>query len=95
MLKNRKQENVGLPARWKFQHGAYYYRVPPGKEILWDGKQFFRLGDTLSKAYKVWSDKLQATDKANTIGQLLDRYAVEVIPQKAKSSHSFLKNEKA
>jgi integrase len=56
-------------------------------EILWDGKKFFRLGSTLTGAYKVWAEKLGAADKANNIGQLLDRYALEVIPQKAVASH--------
>lgn len=79
----RNVENRGLPARWKFQHGAYYYRVPAGLEPMWDGKQFFRLGKSLPEAYKVWAVRLGSTDGARDIGQLLDRYALEVVPAKA------------
>lgn len=83
MPKARKAENKGLPARWRFLHGAYYYQVPVGCEAQWEGKQLFRLGKTLPEAYKVWADRLDgATCAAKTIGQLLGRYALEVIPAK-------------
>jgi len=88
MAPKRKAENKGLPARWKLQHGAYYYRVPPGLEMLWDDKQFFRLGKTLPEAYKVWADKIGSSEKAHTIGQLLDRYILEVVPTKAITTQS-------
>ncbi len=83
MPPKRKAENKGLPARWKLQHGAYYYRVPPGLEPMWDGKQFFRLGKSLPEAYKTWADRIGSTDKVRNIGQLLDRYVLEVVPTKA------------
>lgn len=82
----RNPENRGLPARWKFQHGAYYYRVPPGLEALWDGKQFFPLSKTLPEAYKIWAERLDSATDARTIGQLLDRYALEVVPTKASKT---------
>lgn len=80
----RNSENKGLPARWTLRHGAYYYRVPPGLESLWDGKAYFQLGKTLPVAYKAWSDRIGSTGtKSHTIGQLLDRYALEVVPTKS------------
>jgi integrase len=88
MPPKRKAENKGLPARWTLQHGAYYYRVPPGLEAFWDGKQMYRLGKTLPEAYKSWASRLDANDKANTVGQLLDRYALEVVPTKAASTRA-------
>lgn len=88
MPPKRNQENRGLPARWQFRHGAYYYRVPPGLEPMWDGKMVFRLGKTLPEAYKVWSDRIgQQTDIRN-VGQLLDRYTLEVVPGKAKTTQA-------
>lgn len=84
----RNKENEGLPARWKLQHGAYYYRVPPGLEALWDGKQMFRLGKTLPEAYKTWADRLGGADRARTVGQLLDRYLLEVVPTKAPTTQA-------
>jgi integrase len=63
-------------------HGAYYYQVPIGQEQAWDGKRTFRLGATLSAAYMEWASRLQKNEHAKTIGSLLDRYALEVIPTK-------------
>jgi integrase len=88
MPKSRKKENKGLPARWRHTHGAYYYQVPAGFESSWDNKQLFRLGKTLPEAYKVWADRLGSIDDAKTVGELLDRYALEVVPQKAITTQS-------
>ncbi|WP_244438945.1 tyrosine-type recombinase/integrase [Paraburkholderia dilworthii] len=71
-----------MPERWRRIHGAYYYRVPNGLEGAWDGKKQFRLGNTLPDAYKVWADRLSTLDDAKTIGELLDRYALQVVPTK-------------
>jgi integrase len=82
MSRARNTENKGLPARWRFTHGAYYYQVPPGCEAAWDGKKTFRLGSTLPGAYKVWADRIGTIENASTIGALLDRYVIEVVPTK-------------
>lgn len=79
----RKKENKGLPSRWRHYHGAYYYSVPANQKHRWDNKSQFRLGKTLTEAYKVWSDRLELHAEARTIGDLLDRYAIEVVPDKA------------
>ena len=47
MPKQRNPENQGLPKRWRFTRNAYYYQVPPGQEFNWEGKQTFKLGNTL------------------------------------------------
>lgn len=82
MPKPRRPENRGLPQRWRSDHGAYYYQVPPGQESAWDGKKTFRLGESLPEAYKVWAERIGMIEHAKTIGALLDRYAIEVIPTK-------------
>lgn len=56
MPKARKPENIGLPNRWTFQHGAYYYRVPTGSEHLWNGKKMYRLGSSLETAGAAFRD---------------------------------------
>ena len=83
MPKPRKPENRPLPARWRHKHGAYYYRVPPGSESQWDGKQEFRLGVTLAEAYRVWALRLDPPEGIRLLGDLFDRYAAEVVPAKA------------
>lgn len=86
MPRKRNPENNGLPKRWRYTRNAYYYQVPLGMEHHWDSKKTFRLGKTLPEAYREWADRLGMIDKANTIGDLLDRYALEVIPTKAPST---------
>lgn len=83
MPRKRNSENNGLPERWRYYHGAYYYQVPVGHEGDWDGKKQFRLGKSLSEAYKAWTAKITDTGTVRTIGDLLDRYVKEVIPTKA------------
>jgi hypothetical protein len=82
--RKRNPENAGLPKRWKREHGAYFYQVPPGLEHLWNGKKKFRLGGKLHEAYKVWAERINDDGEAKTIGQLLDRYLLEVTPTKAQ-----------
>jgi integrase len=82
MPQKRNPENKGFPPRWRALHGAIYYRVPKGLEYQWDNKRLFRLGKTPSEAYKTWAARLEGQIKSDTIGQLLDRYTLEVIPTK-------------
>ena len=81
--KPRLKSNQGLPAGWRHKHGAYYYRPPVNLRELWDGKTEYRLGTTLDEAYSVWAARLNFHADARLMGELLDRYALEVIPQKA------------
>lgn len=86
MPQKRNAENKGFPPRWRALHGAIYYRVPKGLESQWDGKKLYRLGSTPSEAYTTWAAKIDNNIKGETIGQILDRYALQVIPTKAPRS---------
>jgi integrase len=88
MPPKRKAENRGLPARWKLNHGAYYYLPPVAQRAQWDGKTWFLLGRTLPEAYKVWAERVAKPDTINTIGALLDRYSLEVVPAKAPKTQT-------
>lgn len=84
MPRKRNTENAGLPPRWKLQHGAYYYRVPPGLEHLWNNKQMFRLGTSLPEAHREWAARLDAgPHDLRTVNDIFDRYLLEVVPTKA------------
>lgn len=83
MPKQRLKQNKGLPSRWVKTHGAYYYRVPLSMESMWDGKTKFRLGKTLPEAYKAYAERIDFRTKGKTIGDLLDRYQLQVVPTKA------------
>ena len=85
--KNRNKENKPLPERWRYRYGAYYYRVPPGLESEWDNKKEFKLGRTISEAYKEWSKRIQPNaEDVHTMQQAFDRYCLEVIPNKAHNT---------
>lgn len=89
MPKQRNPENKGLPKRWQFKHGAYYYRVPPGLEAQWEGKKQFRLGASLAEAHKTFGERIgEKPVVASTIGGLLDAYVLRVVPTKAASTRS-------
>ncbi len=84
--KKRNAENRPLPTRWRYYHGAYYYRVPPGLKHRWDGKTQFRLGSTLAEAHRTWAERVEEPGDIKTMGQLLDRYARDVVPTKAPAT---------
>jgi integrase len=86
MPKKRRKENSGLPERWRYRFGAYYYRVPEGLEELWGGKKEFLLGHTLPEAHRVYASKIELTHDIQTIDQLLTTYEIKVISQKAIST---------
>lgn len=84
----RLLQNRPLPARWVLKNNAYYYRVPPGLESSWDGKKWFRLGASLSEAHKSFAERVDKGTSVSTVGQLLDRYLIEVIPTKAPKTQT-------
>lgn len=87
--RRRNPENRQLPSRWRFKHGAYYYRVPNSVRNQWDGKTEFRLGKTIHEAYRTFASRVEDTAEIRTLGQLLDRYVAEVIPlNKPKTQES-------
>ncbi|MCZ6804074.1 MAG: integrase [Proteobacteria bacterium] len=81
--KRQRRENKGLPKRWRYRFGAYYYRVLPGDEGLWDGKKEFKLGKTLPEAHRVWADRLELMGEANSIADIMELYSIKVTPDKA------------
>jgi integrase len=80
--RQRRPENKGLPARWQWHNGAFYYRVPPGLEAAWDGKKRFRLGKALHEAHAAYAARIGAVTKVRSVDDLLDRYSLEVTPAK-------------
>lgn len=92
-MPTKNKENKGLPPRWRIQAGSYYYRVPPGQESAWDGKQSFKLGRSLAEASDEWAKRVKLDpSEIRTIDRLLDRYAFEVIPKKGVNTQASNKN---
>ena len=96
MPRKRLPQNQGLPPRWVIHHGAYYFLVPKGLEQRWDGKAKFLLGHTIPEAHRVFADRMAAAEAelvaqvtgVITVGKLLDRYMLEVIPTKRPSTQA-------
>lgn len=86
MPQKRNKENRSLPPRWRILRGKVFYKVPQGQEHRWDGKKTFKLGNSLPEAYRVWAERMERHLDAKNIGQLLDRYLIEVVPKKAPQS---------
>ncbi len=91
--KRTRQENKGLPARWRYRHGAYYFDVPQHLRHLWDGKREYRLGASLPEAYRTWATHIEILHDIRSIGQLLDRYMLEIVP--TKSPRTQTENQRA
>ena len=84
--KKRNRENKGLPARWRLRSGTYSYMVPLGQEMQWDGKKEFKLGRTLSEAYKTWADKMSDCADSANFSDLCERYLLEHLPDTSFSN---------
>lgn len=99
MTRFRLKHNKGLPPRWSKRRGKYYYSVPPGLEDQWDGYKLFPLGKSLSDAHKEYAKRAEISEDNKTIADMLDRYALEVVPTKAlrtqKDNHRFISRLRA
>lgn len=74
--------NQGLPKRWRYRYGAYYYMVPLAQRADWGGKREYRLGRTLAAAHETFSRRLKAIEGRGKLSDLIDRYTREVTPHK-------------
>lgn len=68
---------LDLPERVYFHHNAYYYAHRSGK---WE-----HLGTDYAKAMAIWAIRIaEQCAEVVTVGELLNRYIVEVVPTKAE-----------
>jgi integrase len=84
--KRRNHENRALPKYWRFYKGSYSYRVPPQLRHLHGGKTEISLGQSLSGAYQKFALLYQTEECITLMRSLFDRYAAEVVPDKAQST---------
>jgi integrase len=86
MARKRNKENRGLPPRWSFRSGAYYYVTRDTERDLYDGRKWFRLGSTLAEAHAEFAKRQVFEGEIRTIAELADRYELEVLPLNAPST---------
>ena len=70
----KRKSDSHLPKRVYLHHGAYFFVDHLGK--------WHKLGRTLSDAYRALADHI-LSESDRTMGDLFDRYMVEVVPMKA------------
>jgi integrase len=87
--KKRLPKNRAYPSGWRWKNGAWRYRVPVAARHLWDNKSEYTLGKTDAEAYAEWSRRINAVGcELPTMAKLMDRYLLEVVPQKAERTQS-------
>lgn len=72
--------NPDMPARWSFQHGAYYYRPRAAERDLFDGKTWFRLGADYPTALRMFADRKEL-EHGELLTGAINRYRIEVLPR--------------
>lgn len=84
MAPKKRTKDKHLPPRVYIKHGAYY--------LVTMNKKWIRLGATFSNAMAEWAKLTSADTRLTSMGQLFDRYILEVSPLKASSTHKFEHN---
>lgn len=77
MGRKRKQDNH-LPRRVYLVHGSYYFRPKTGKPV--------NLGHDLAEALSKYAGLIGNTWTGNALGDVIDRYRIEVLPLKRSKS---------
>lgn len=80
MGRKRKPGSMPLPLRWKFQHGAFYYRTREDERDLFDGKTWFRLAANYPDALRAFADRREL-EMGDTLASVIDRYIIEELPR--------------
>ena len=83
----RRKNNFNLPPRMYLKHGAYYY-------VSRDNK-WLRLSDDKATAFAKWAeiegetpqDSASEKPPIGSMAALIDRYMIEIAPNKAKSTY--------
>lgn len=70
----RRRTDKHLPARMYLEHGAYYFRAP--------GQPRKNLGRDLGIALTKYASIVGASWSGRTLGDVIDRYRIEVLPLK-------------
>lgn len=76
MGRKRKQDKH-LPARVYLSHGAYYFRPKEGAAV--------HLGRDLAEAIAKYANLISTTWSGRTLGDVIDRYRMEVLPLKGSA----------
>jgi len=77
----------GMPKRWAYKHGAFYYRPRESEHAVFEGKSWFRLGTSYGEALRAFADRMDM-QTGDTLASLIDRYTLEVLPTLSYSAQN-------
>lgn len=77
----------GMPKRWAYKHGAFYYRPRENERAAFNDQSWFRLGSTYGEALRAFADRMDL-QLSGSVASLIDRYTLEVLPTLSYSAQS-------
>ncbi len=77
----------GMPKRWAYQHGAYYYRPHPSEKDVFGGKSWYRLGSSYPDALREFA-RLKDVEAGELLSGAIDRYETERLPRLSPQTQS-------
>lgn len=80
-----RKHRKDLPERVYYNHGAYYY--------VDNNNKWHNLGRDYPQAMMAWAKLIEVPEIVMTVGQLIDRYLLEVVPKKAERTQKDNRNE--
>lgn len=86
--KDRSAKHRSLPKYWRIKRNSYTYRVPPQLRHLHNGVAEISLGTSLAGAYAKFASLYQIEECITLMRELFDRYASEVVPEKALATQA-------
>jgi hypothetical protein len=85
-----KKEPFKTTPRIDWKNGAWYYRPKTHEKETYNGKSWYRIGDSISDVYKFLADKAEREAGLlvliNTIDEALTKYQGEIVPLKGFKS---------
>lgn len=83
-MPRKRKSNKHLPERVYFKNGAFRFlpKNPPKGSRTW-----ITLGKTTSEMWRAYAELQISNEQINTVNQLIDRYLLEIAPQKSAASY--------
>ncbi len=75
----RRKTRLDLPQRVYFSHGGYYFAPPIGRWV--------HLGRDFPRAMAKWAEIVGRPSRMTTLAEVMDRYMLEVAPNKAPQTY--------
>ncbi len=85
-MSRRRSKNLHLPPRLRKKGNAYYYDTGSAGKRVYGKRRYIPLGSDYAQALRKWAELEGQPQQGSTIADALDRFLVEVVPQKASTT---------